>query len=90
MATIFDNTALSRFELEEEGELAFADYRLEDNLLILPHVEAEPALRGKGTAGRLMGGLLELAREKGWKVRPICGYAAAYIERHPEFKELLE
>ncbi|MES2922843.1 MAG: GNAT family N-acetyltransferase [Verrucomicrobiota bacterium] len=90
MPTITDNTARSRFELEEEGKLAFADYRLVGDLLILPHVEADPALRGKGAAGRLMEGVLEKAREQGWKVRPICGYAAAYIARHPEFHELRE
>ena len=90
MSQISDNTARSRFELVEEGKLAFADYRLDDSLLILPHVEADPALRGKGTAGRLMTGVLELARERGWKVRPICGYAAAFIQRHPEYVDLLE
>ncbi|MES2440548.1 MAG: GNAT family N-acetyltransferase [Verrucomicrobiota bacterium] len=90
MAEITDNTARRRFELEEEGKLAFADYRLDGGVLILPHVEADPALRGKGTAGRLMTGVLETAKQQGWKVRPICGYAAAYIERHPEFKGLLE
>ncbi|MEO5917486.1 MAG: GNAT family N-acetyltransferase [Luteolibacter sp.] len=89
METITDNTARSRFELVEEGKLAFADYRLDGILLILPHVEADPALRGKGSAGRLMAGVLALARERGWQVRPICGYAAAYIERHPEYRDLL-
>ncbi|MEO5715902.1 MAG: GNAT family N-acetyltransferase [Luteolibacter sp.] len=84
-----DNPTLRRFELIEEGRLAFADYRLDGDLLILPHVEADPALRGKGTAGRLMAAVLELARERGWKVRPICGYAAAFIQRHPEFEDLL-
>ena len=88
MSAITDNTARSRFELIEEGKLAFADYRLESGVLILPHVEADPALRGKGTAGRLMAGVLELARESGWKVRPICGYAAAYMERHAEYRDL--
>lgn len=90
MSTITNNTARSRFELVEEGKLAIADYRLESGVLILPHVEADPALRGKGTAGRLMAGVLELARERGWKMRPVCGYAAAYIERHPEYTDLLE
>lgn len=90
MSSITDNSARSRFELVEEGKLAFANYRLDGNLLILPHVEADPALRGKGTAGRLMAGVLELARERGWKVRPVCGYAAAYIERHPDHAGLLE
>ena len=90
MSAITDNTTRSRFELIEEGKLAFADYRLDGDLLTLPHVEADPALRGKGTAGRLMAGVLELAREYGWKVRPICGYAVAYLERHPEYRDLLE
>ena len=90
MSVITDNNARSRFELNEEGKLAFADYRLDGDLLTLPHVEADPALRGKGTAGRLMAGVLELAREHGWKVRPICGYAVAYLERHPEYRDLLE
>ena len=90
MSEITDNSACSRFELVEEGALAFADYRLESGILILPHVEADPALRGKGTAGRLMEGVLGLAQERGWKVRPVCGYAAAYIQRHPDHAGLLE
>lgn len=90
MAEITDNTARCRFELVEEGKLAFADYHLNGNLLILPHVEADPELRGKGAAGRLMAAVLELARERGWRVRPVCGYAAAYIARHPEQTDLLE
>lgn len=90
MATITDNTSGSRFELEEEGKLAYADYRLEGDLLVIPYVFSDPALRGKGTAGRLMEGVLAKARENGWKVRPICGYASAYIDRHKEHRDLRE
>jgi predicted GNAT family acetyltransferase len=90
MDPITDNSARSRFELMEDGKLAFADYRLEGNLLILPHVEADPALRGRGAAGRLMDGILRHAQSQGWKVRPICGYAAAYLARHPHYRSLLE
>lgn len=89
MTEITDNTARNRFERVEEGKLAFADYRLDGDVLILPHVEADPALRGRGAAGRLMAGVLDLARERGWKVRPICGYAVAFIERHPEYRDLI-
>ncbi len=90
MSQLTDNTARSRFEWTEEGRLAFADYRMDGALLILPHVEADPALRGKGSAGRLMTAVLDLARERGWKVRPVCGYAAAFIQRHPVYLDLLE
>lgn len=90
MTSLADNTGLQRFEWFEEGKLAFADYRLDGGVLTLPHVEADPALRGKGTAGRLMTAVLDLARERGWKVRPVCGYAVAFISRHPVYQDLLE
>lgn len=89
MNPVTDNTARQRFELVEDGKLAFSEYRRQDDLLILPHVEADPALRGKGTAGRLMQGTMEIVRERKLKVRPVCGYAVAWLQRHPEFGDLL-
>ncbi len=87
--TITDNTAAHRFELKEEGLLAFADYRLDGEKLILPHVEADPGLRGTGAAGRLMQGVLEHARAAELKVVPLCGYASAFMRRHKEYADLL-
>lgn len=89
MNGVTDNTALGRFELIEDGKLAFADYQVRAGRMILPHVEADPALRGRGTAGRLMEGVLETARSRGLKVTPVCGYAAAFIERRPAYHDLL-
>jgi predicted GNAT family acetyltransferase len=88
-ASVVDNAAKSRFELTEEGLTAFADYRRDGQRLIIPHVEAPPALRGTGTAGRLMSGVLDIARTEGLKVVPVCPYAAAFIRRHPEYQDLL-
>ena len=87
--SVTDNTAAHRFELEEEGLLVYADYRLADGKLILPHVEADPALRGTGAAGRLMEGVLEHARQRGLKVVPLCGYARAFMKRHKKYDDLL-
>ena len=88
MSEVTDNAAASRFELSEEGKLAYANYLLQGNILVIPHVEADPALRGKGAAGRLMVGILEIARERKLKVQPICSYAVAYLQRHPEYHDL--
>jgi len=90
MSELIDNHQARRFEWEEDGKLAFTNYRLEANLLSLPHVEAHPDLRGQGTAGRMLNAVFSLARQRGWKVRPICGYAVAYLQRHPEFHDLAE
>ena len=89
MTGVIDNAAAKRFELIEQGLLAFADYRLSEGQLVLPHVEAAVPLRGTGAAGRLMEGVLTLARQRGLKVVPLCGYAVAYIGRHPEWGDLL-
>ncbi len=89
MAQVLDNPEKSRFELEEQGLIAFADYRLHGERLTIPHVEAPPALRGTGAAGRLMTGVMDIVRERGLKVVPLCPYAAAFIQRHPEYRDLV-
>lgn len=86
--SISNNTARHRYELEEEGQVAFADYRLEGNMLYIKHVESPTELRGKGTAGRLMEGIANESRTQGYKIIPICGYAAAWLKRHDEYKDI--
>jgi predicted GNAT family acetyltransferase len=86
--SVIDNTARHRFELDVDGQTAFADYRREPGRLIVLHVETPPALRGGGVAARLMQGLLQSAREEGVKVTPLCAYASAFIRRHVEYQDL--
>ncbi len=77
-----------RFELTESGAIAFADYRVQDGRMIVPHVEAAHQLRGTGAAGRLMEGVMDAARRRGLKVVPLCPYADTYMRRHPETADL--
>jgi hypothetical protein len=87
--SVIDNEAKSRFELEENGELAFATYRRTGDVFTIPHVEAAMALRGKGSAGRLMDGIVAIARAQHYKIKPTCVYAVAWFERHPKQNDLL-
>ncbi len=87
--SVTDNPARSRYELDVDGQIAFADYRRQGDVLYIPHVEAPPALRGTGAAGRLMEGIVGLARAESLKVAPFCGYAAAWFRRHKEHRDLL-
>lgn len=88
-ATVTDNPERQRFELIENGLTAFANYRRRGNVLVIPHVEAPPALRGHGTADRLMRGLAERARTDGFKITPVCSYAALWFRRHGEYSDVL-
>jgi predicted GNAT family acetyltransferase len=89
MARLRDNAAAKRLEMEEAGQVVFADYRRVGANLIIDHVEAPPILRGAGAAGRFMESLAEDARAAGEKIVPRCGYAAAWLQRHPEYRDLV-
>ncbi len=85
---VVDNPAANRFELEEQGEVAYAEYRREPGRLVLPFVFAPPRLRGGGAAGRLMEGVAAAARAEGRRILPVCGYAAAWLRRHREHADV--
>lgn len=89
MTGIADNAAEHRYELIEQGQTAYADYRLVGERLYIDYVFSPPALRGAGTAGRLMAGLAADARARGLKITPICGYAVAWLSRHSEYADLM-
>ena len=84
-----DNPERQRFELDVDGQVAFARYRREPGRLLIQHVEAPPALRGTGAASKLMDGIVELARAEGAKIAPLCSYAVAWMRRHDEHRDLL-
>jgi predicted GNAT family acetyltransferase len=86
---VIDNTARQRFELTEQGLTAFADYHIQGGVIVVPHVESPIPLRGKGTAGRLMEGLVAHVRARGLKIVPSCPYAALWLQRHPEHADLV-
>ncbi len=88
-SAVADNAARGRFELVQDGLTAFATYKRHDGKLVIPHVEAPPALRGTGAAGRLMEGVVAAARANGEKLVPLCPYAEAWMSRHPEHADLL-
>lgn len=82
------NPAKSRFELEIDGALALAEYRLEDGVMTFTHTETPPALQGRGAASKLIHGALLQVRAQGLKVRATCSFVVAYLKRHPEFGDL--
>ncbi len=81
---ITDNIAKSRFELEEGGHTAYADYARTEGTLTIKYVFAPEALRGTGAAGRLMEGVLATAKVENREIVPICGYAASWLRRHAQ------
>jgi len=89
MTMVRDNKAQSRFELDVDGDTAFANYRLTPAAVIITHTETPRALRGQGIASRLVEGALKLIRADGRKVIAACGFVAVYLRRHPEYADMV-
>jgi uncharacterized protein len=88
MTTVRDNKSQHRFELDVEGGLAFANYRLSPQAVVITHTETPRALRGRGLASELVKGALELIRADGLKVVAGCGFVVDYLRKHPEYADL--
>lgn len=88
---ISDNPGQSRFEAAVEGELAgFVDYTLSDKTIDFTHTEILPAYEGKGIGGTLIRHSLDEIRGRGdLSVVATCPFVAAWIERHPDYQDLL-
>ena len=85
---IRDNTERHRFELDADGHMAFANYKRSDGVLTMLHTEVPKELEGRGIGSALIRGVLDTARRQGLKVVPLCPFAKAYIEKHPEYADL--
>lgn len=84
------NPAENRFETWIEGELSKLDYMEDRDSILMMHVGVHPEHRGQGVAGKLTRVALEYARDKSLRVIPMCTYVRAYINRHPEYAELMK
>jgi uncharacterized protein len=87
---IRNNEHESRFETTIEGNVAFAEYDLEDpDRIVFTHTIVPDELSGRGIAGEIVKYALDHAREQKLTVVPQCSYVAAWIKRHPDYGDLL-
>ena len=88
---IEDNPGRSRFELHVEGELVgWAEYRPAGESVIVSHTEIDERREGEGLGSELVRGMLDRIRASGKTVIPTCAFTAAYIQRHPEYVDLVD
>lgn len=88
--TVRDNPARNRYELIVDDRIvSIADYHLDGDTVVVPHVETDPAMRGQGMADRLMRGVLDDLRARGRTITPLCPFAAAFIRERPDDHDLV-
>jgi predicted GNAT family acetyltransferase len=88
-ASVRDNPARHRFEMDTEAGIAVANYRRDGAIYRVMHTEVPRALEGRGLGSQLVRGMLDIIRTEGAQVAPLCGFVRAYIARHPEYGDLV-
>lgn len=70
--------------LEENDEiLAEIDFpKIDEKTIEITHTIVSPSLQGQGIAKKLVEKVLEVAKEKGYKVTASCSYAKHYLEKN--------
>ncbi|GAB1642028.1 NAD(+)/NADH kinase [Krasilnikovia sp. MM14-A1259] len=89
-ATVVDSFEHSRYEVLLGGEVAgVLHYRRSGGRVELTHTEVDQAFEGRGLAGRLAAAALDDARARATPVVVTCPFITGYVQRHPEFRDLL-
>jgi predicted GNAT family acetyltransferase len=87
---VVDNTERRRYELwlgdEQAGYIA---YREEPGAVVLIHTEIDPKYEGHGLGSQLVRGALDDIRRRGLRLVPVCPFVRAYLQRHPEQRDLV-
>ncbi|HEU4663338.1 MAG TPA: GNAT family N-acetyltransferase [Dokdonella sp.] len=83
------NAAQRRFETVVDGVSSVLEYDLRDGVMTITHTGVPAEVGGRGIAGALVTAAFETARHEGWRVVPDCSYAAAWIQRHPAYADVL-
>ena len=87
---IHHDSGARRFTTQVDGHEAELIYRLQDLRMTIDHTGVPDAIGGRGIAGELVKAALDYARAEGLRVVPACSYSAAYIQRHPQYADLVD
>ncbi len=87
---IADNQEQERYEISVGDELAgFTQYKLAPGRISFIHTEVDDRFEGQGLGSRLISFALDDARTRDLAVLPFCPFVRAYIQRHPDYLDLV-
>jgi predicted GNAT family acetyltransferase len=89
--TVVDEPDQHRFAIRLGGELAgFAIYHRRGGKAYLVHTEIDPSFEGQGIGSALVRGALDAERAAGTPIVPLCPFVRGYIDKHPEYADLVD
>jgi uncharacterized protein len=86
-----DHPNRGRYELTVDSQFAGSiSYAIHNGQIALIHTEIDSAYAGKHLGQRFVRSVLDDARVRRLRVRPMCPFVAAYIRSHPEYQDLVD
>lgn len=77
-----------RFEMKADGQTAYIRYIAFEGGMDIVTTRVPAPLEGRGMASALTEYALAYARRQGLRIVPSCSFTAAYLRRHPEYRDL--
>jgi len=85
---VVHNEGANQFELQLPGGLAVLQYKRTPDGMDLLHTKVPPEDEGAGHGSTLVSAAIEYARRSKDRIIPTCPFVKAYLEKHPEDREL--
>lgn len=91
MAEVVKNVVAHQYEMQVGEHTVLVQFSEEtDGGVRLLHTEVPVALEGQGVGSRLARAVLDSIRAEGQHVVPQCSFITRYIQRHPEYRDLVQ
>jgi uncharacterized protein len=88
---VLDDEAGGRYVAMLDGDVAgFATYEVREGRRHFLHTEVDDRFEGRGVGSALARGALSRARAAGQPIVPRCPFIAGYIDKHPEWQDLVD
>jgi len=88
--TVRDAPDADRYEIRDgEKLLGIAAYQLRGDDIRFTHTEVAPDAGESGLGSRLVRAALDDVRSRGLHVVPLCPFVRGWIERHPDYADLV-
>ena len=85
-----ENPAKHRFEILVDDALAgFTAYVPRGEVLVFTHTEVDDRFQNMGVGSALIRGTLDQIRERGDRIAVKCPFMGAFIQRHPDYTDLV-
>jgi uncharacterized protein len=89
--SVTDVPEAGRYEARADDRvLGLAAYQRQGDRVVFTHTEVDPDAEGGGVGSTLVRGALDDVRARGLRAVPRCSFVRAWIDRHPDYADLVD